>query len=224
MSATRVILLGPPGAGKGTQARRLAEAAHVPHIATGDMFRAAVIAGTPMGMKAKSYMEAGELVPDDVTIGVVEERLAQPDASAGFVMDGFPRTPQQATALDALLARLGLKINAAIEIKVPRAELVRRLALRFMCGTCGASYGGGSQAATKPGVCDRCGGKLLHRDDDDDDTAAHRIDVYDRQTAPLVEYYRGAGVLTTVDGARPPDKVFEGIAAAAHLVVAGPTS
>lgn len=203
----RVILLGSPGAGKGTQAELLAASAGVPHISTGDMFRHAVTAGSAVGVEAAKYMERGELVPDDVTIGVVEERLRDADASRGFIMDGFPRTAQQATALDALLAKIGWKLDAAIEFAVPRAELLRRLTARWTCPKCDATYNLVSAMPRVEGICDRCGSALVQRADDSETTVAKRLDVYERQTAPLLAYYRGAGSLITIDGTQPVDAV-----------------
>lgn len=209
------MLLGAPGAGKGTQARKLSEAFEVPDISTGDMFRNAVSQGTPMGTAAKRFMDRGELVPDDVTIGIVEERLAQPDASAGFVLDGFPRTVHQATAFDAMLAAMSTTLDAVIEIAVPRELLIERLTQRRTCATCQTSYHLTSAPPKSAGVCDRCGGKLVHRDDDSEKTVLHRLEVHDAQTAPLVSYYKGAGLLRTVDGTQPIEAVYSAIVAAA---------
>lgn len=211
----RVVLLGAPGAGKGTQARKLVDGFGVPHVATGDMFRAAVMQGTPMGAQAKRYMDRGELVPDDVTIGVVEERLAMPDAAAGFIMDGFPRTAQQATAFDALLAKMGKRLDAVIEIAVPREMLIVRLSSRRVCAKCQTSYQLFSAPPLVAGVCDRCGGELIQRADDAEATVVKRLNVYNRQTAPLLSYYGGAGLLRTVDGTRSIDEVYAAIVSAA---------
>ena len=209
----RVVLLGAPGAGKGTQARKLSEQFGVPQIATGDMFRSAVAQGTKMGMAAKNYMDRGELVPDDVTIGIVEERLAQPDAASGFVMDGFPRTAQQATAFDAMLAKMGRTLDAVIEIAVPREILVVRLTQRRTCSNCQTSYHLLSAPPKVEGVCDRCGGTLVQRDDDSEKTVLKRLAVYERQTEPLLSYYKGAGLRKTVDGTLSIDAVFAAIVA-----------
>jgi adenylate kinase len=211
----RAILLGAPGAGKGTQARRLADGFGVPQIATGDMFRAAVAAATQMGAAAKPFMDRGELVPDRITIGVVEERLGQPDAAAGFIMDGFPRTPEQATAFDALLAKMGRRLDAVIEISVPRDELIARLTKRLVCSKCQASYSAITAPPKVDGICDRCGGELVHRDDDAGGTVIKRLDLYLRKTAPLLDYYKGAGLLKTVDGTKSIDEVYAAIVAAA---------
>jgi len=209
------VLLGAPGAGKGTQARKLSEAFAVPHIATGDMFRNAVSQGTPMGIAAKRFMDRGELVPDDVVVGIVQERLAKPDAAAGFVMDGFPRTVQQATSFDAMLDATGTMLDAVVEISVPRETLIERLTHRWMCVDCQASYSLPSAPPKVTGECDRCGGKLVQRADDTKETAVHRLDVHDAQTAPLVSYYKGAGLLRTVDGTQAVEVVYDAIVAAA---------
>lgn len=209
------MLLGAPGAGKGTQARKLSEAFAVPHIATGDMFRNAVSQGTPMGTAAKKFMDRGELVPDDVVVGIVQERLAKPDASTGFVMDGFPRTVQQATSFDAMLDAMGTMLDAVVEISVPRDTLIERLTHRWMCVDCQASYSLPSAPPKIAGVCDRCGGKLVQRADDTKETAVHRLDVHDAQTAPLVSYYKGAGLLRTVDGTKAVEAVYAAIVSAA---------
>ena len=218
--AIRIILLGPPGAGKGTQARRLAEVFGVPHIATGDMFRIAVQAGSPTGLAAKAYMDRGELVPDDVTIAVIEERLRQDDAKRGFIIDGFPRTAQQATALDALIAKLGWRLDAAIEFDVPRDELVRRLSGRRVCVDCHSTFHAVLAPPALEGVCDRCGGKLVQREDDSEATAARRLDVYEQRTAPLLAYYSGARKLVKIDGTAPIDHVYAAILAAVPSIAA----
>jgi len=210
----RVVLLGAPGAGKGTQARRLSESFGVPHIATGDMFRSAVAQGTKMGMAAKNFMDRGELVPDDVTIGIVEERLREPDAGAGFVMDGFPRTAQQATEFDAMLAKMGRTLDAVIEIAVPRDVLVVRLTQRRTCANCQTSYHLLSAPPKADGVCDRCGGPLVQRDDDSEKTVLKRLSVYERETEPLLSYYKGPGLLKSVDGTQSIDAVYAAIVAA----------
>jgi len=211
-----VVLFGAPGAGKGTQARKLSESFGVPDISTGNMFRNAVTEGTPMGKAAKRFMDRGELVPDDVTIGIVEERLALPDAAAGFVLDGFPRTVHQATAFDAMLAAMNKTLDAVIEIAVPRELLIERLTQRRTCANCQTSYHVVSAAPKTADVCDRCGGALVHRDDDSEKTVLHRLEVHDVQTAPLVSYYKGAGLLRTVDGTQPIESVYRAIVTAAR--------
>jgi adenylate kinase len=216
----RIILLGAPGAGKGTQARRLSEVFGVPHIATGDMFRAAVMAGSPTGLAAKAYMDRGELVPDDVTIAVIEERLRHEDASRGFIIDGFPRTAQQATALDALIAKLGWRLDAAIEFDVPRDELVRRLSGRRVCENCHSTFHVSLAPSKVDGVCDRCGGTLVQRADDTEATAKRRLDVYEQRTAPLLAYYSGARKLVKIDGTLPVDAVYAAILAAVPTITA----
>ena len=191
----RIVLMGPPGAGKGTQADLLTSKLGIPHISTGDMFRKAVKEGTPLGLEAKRYMEAGELVPDRVTIGIVQERLAEPDCHKGFLLDGFPRTAAQAEALDQYLREPGLKIDHALNIAVERETLIARLSGRRVCKACGATYHVLFNPSAAQDKCQVCGGELYQRSDDKEETAVNRLDVYDRQTAPLVEYYRKKGVL-----------------------------
>jgi adenylate kinase len=199
----RVIFLGAPGAGKGTQADALATEAAVPHIATGDMLREALAKGTPLGLQARGYMESGALVPDDVVIGLVGERLDQPDAARGWVLDGFPRTVAQAEALDRLLSKRGADIERVLFFDVTRAELLRRLTGRRVCPNCGATYHLVSAPPRRPGVCDRCGALLEQRADDTETAVAKRLDVYRTQTTPLLDYYRDRGVLTEIDGEGP---------------------
>ncbi|HXW52107.1 MAG TPA: adenylate kinase [Candidatus Acidoferrales bacterium] len=196
----RLVLLGPPGVGKGTQARLLSQTFRIPEIGTGDIFRNAVKERTPMGVAAKTYMDAGKLVPDDVTIGLVEERLRVDDARNGFILDGFPRTTQQATALDALVHRNNLRLDAVLEITVDAAELVRRLTGRRSCAVCQTPYHLESAPSRLPDTCDRCGGPLVQRPDDDEQIVLKRLDEYERKTKPLTEYYRAAGVLVPIDG------------------------
>jgi adenylate kinase len=196
----RVIFLGPPGAGKGTQARQLAEAWQAAHIATGDMLREAVAQGTPLGREAKRHMDAGGLVPDEVVIGLVAERLTRPDTRNGFVLDGFPRTAPQAEALDRMLEGRGLALDRVIFLDVPRPELLRRLTGRRICRNCGATYHLVSAPPQRPGRCDVCGGELYQRDDDSEAAVARRLDVYESQTAPLLAYYRSRGQLASVRG------------------------
>jgi adenylate kinase len=210
----RVIFLGPPGAGKGTQAQSLAKEWGVPHVATGDMLREAVAAKTPLGLEAKRHMDAGALVPDDVVIGLVGERLAQPDAKAGVVLDGFPRTVAQAEALDALFARTGLTLDRVIFFDVSRAELLRRLTGRRVCRACGRTFHLVSAPPKVAGKCDVCGGELYQRTDDSEATVGTRLDVYEKQTSPLLDYYRSRNLLATIAGEGSVAQVAEGIRSA----------
>jgi len=209
--SVRVIFLGPPGAGKGTQAQELAREWGVPHIATGDMLREAVAAKTALGLEAKRHMDSGGLVSDEVVIGLVGERLAQPDAKAGCVLDGFPRTVAQAEALDALFARAGIALDRVIYFDVPRAELLRRLTGRRVCRACGRTFHLVSAPPRVAGTCDDCGGELYQRADDSEATVATRLDVYQKQTAPLLDYYRGRRLLAEVAGEGPVAGVGEAI-------------
>ena len=203
-----VMLLGAPGAGKGTQAARLIERYGLAHISTGDILRKAVADQTPLGLEAKSYMDKGELVPDEVVIGLVRERLQQPDTEAGFILDGFPRTVVQAEALDGVLAELGKKLDAVITVDVDKDALITRLTARRTCTQCGAIFNVISQPESASGRCSACGGALMQRDDDTIETVTNRLDVYERSTLPLIGYYREAGLLRSVDGNRSPEDVF----------------
>jgi adenylate kinase len=207
----RVIFLGPPGAGKGTQARRAAARWGVPQIATGDMLREAVAAGTELGRQAKAYMDAGGLVPDSVIIGLVGEALARPDARKGFVLDGFPRTLPQAEALDRLLEERGLALDRVVLFRTPEAELLRRITGRRVCGQCGRNYHLASSAPAKPGICDNCGGPLQQRSDDEEATVRRRLAVYERDTRPVAELYQRRALLEEITGEGPVDRVFEGV-------------
>jgi adenylate kinase len=208
-----VILLGAPGAGKGTQAERIVARYGLPHISTGEMLRAALEAGTEMGLAAKRFMDAGELVPDEVVIGVVRDRLAQPDAAHGFLLDGFPRTIEQAERLDAMLSEAGRAVSHAVLIEVPEDELVRRISGRRSCAGCGKLYNVTFDPPRADDVCDVCGAALLQRADDNEETVRNRLAVYRRQTAPLVSYYAERGVLGEAHGGgRLPDDVFEQVA------------
>ena len=197
-----IVLLGAPGAGKGTQAQRLVADYGVAHISTGDLLRAAVKAQSELGVRAKSYMDAGKLVPDDLVIDLVKERLASDDAQRGFILDGFPRNTSQAVSLDSELSAMGMALDAALLVDVAAEVIVNRLSSRRTCRACG--YTG--TAADE--VCPRCGGEMYQRDDDRPETIQNRLDVYESQTAPLVEYYRGHGILRSVDGDRPVDEVY----------------
>lgn len=208
-----IVLLGAPGAGKGTQAEKMIETWGLPHISTGDILRKAVAEGTPLGLQAKGYMDAGELVPDLVVIGLVKSRLQEPDAEKGFILDGFPRTVEQAEALDRELTSVGRDLDAAISIDVDRDVIVERLTSRRTCRSCGKIYSLISDPPSDPGTCDACGGELYQRDDDTEETVRNRLAVYDRSTAPLVDYYRSKGILHEIDGDRPIDEVFADVRA-----------
>ena len=205
----RLVLVGPPGAGKGTQAQFIASNFAVPKISTGDIFRANVSEGTDLGVEAKKYMDAGDLVPDEVTIGMVEDRLAQDDASEGFLLDGFPRTVHQAEVLDEMLAQTGTAIDVVLELVVDDEEVVRRLSGRRTCRRCGHVWHVDFDPPTTPGTCDRCDGELFQRDDDSEDTIRHRLVVYADQTSPLIGYYSDRGLLRGVDATGPVEDVTE---------------
>ena len=209
----RVILLGPPGAGKGTQAGRIAETFSIPHISTGDILRANVREGTELGRKAKSYMDAGDLVPDDVIIGMVGERLAADDAKDGFLFDGFPRTVPQAEALEALLIERGQPIDVVLRMLVDTKEIVQRLTGRRTCTECGAIFHVDYDPPQTAGVCDKCGGQLVQRDDDSEDVVLNRLEVYRRSTEPLEEFYWGRGLLRDVEAVGTVDDVGDRIIA-----------
>ncbi len=192
--------MGPPGAGKGTQAARIAGYCNVPHISTGDIFRAAIKADTELGMKLKGYLDAGQLVPDAVTIEVIKERLKEPDCIRGFLLDGFPRTIPQAEALDRMLVDLGVRLSAVLNIAVSPEALLQRLTGRRICRKCGTPYHVVFNPPAVPGVCDRCGGELYQRSDDTEETVKERLEVYTKQTAPLLEYYRKQRLLKEING------------------------
>ena len=211
MSQFNLVLLGPPGAGKGTQAGRIVAEYGIPHISTGDILRGAVKNQTPMGLEAKKYMDAGNLVPDSVVIGIVKDRLQEPDAAKGFLMDGFPRTIPQAEALDAALDALNRAITKVVVILVDEEELVQRLSGRRVCRSCQAPFHVLWGQPKVEGVCDKCGGELYQRDDDSEATVRNRLEVYRRQTEPLIDYYDRAGLAARIDGAGAPDEVYEDI-------------
>ncbi len=209
MAQFDLILLGPPGAGKGTQASRIVEDYSIPHISTGDMLRAALKNQTAMGLEAKRYMDAGELVPDSVVIGIVKDRLQEPDTADGFLLDGFPRTIPQAEALDDTLATIGRGVSKALAILVDEDELVRRLTGRRICRDCQVPFHMVFSPPAQEGVCDKCGGELYQRDDDSEATVRNRLTVYSQQTEPLIAYYDGQGVLARIDGEQSPGQVYD---------------
>jgi adenylate kinase len=203
----RLVLVGPPGAGKGTQAQFVAEHVGVPKISTGDIFRANVSQGTPLGLQAKEYMDRGDLVPDEVTIDMVRNRLQEKDAVEGFLLDGFPRTVPQAETLDDILRETGAKLDVVLELVVDNEEVVRRLSGRRTCRTCNHIWHVDFDPPQVEGVCDLDGGELFQRDDDKPATIENRLEVYDEQTAPLIAYYAGRGVLVGIDATGPVDDV-----------------
>lgn len=209
-----MVMLGPPGAGKGTQAVNVAKRYSIPHISTGDIFRAAIKEGTDLGRKAKKYLDAGELVPDSVVTDIVAERISKDDCVGGFLLDGFPRTLPQAEALDKMLSDKGCPLTAVVDLAVDRDALVKRLTARRACSKCGENYNLVSKAPKKEGVCDKCGGALYQRDDDKRETIENRLSVYEKQTAPLIEYYKRSGRLVSASGEGPIDGVFKRICAA----------
>ncbi len=203
-----VILLGPPGAGKGTQATTIVKEYHIPHISTGDIFRENIKNGTELGKKAQEYMNQGELVPDDLVIEIATDRLAREDCQNGFLLDGFPRTVHQAEELDGFLEGRGDKVHHVLNISVAKEELIRRLIGRRVCKNCGATYHIETMKPKVEGVCDVCGGELVQRADDNRETVENRIDVYEQQTMPLIDYYEKAGVLVHIDGSLGLENVF----------------
>lgn len=206
-----LILIGLPGAGKGTQAEKINETYNIPHISTGDMFRSAIKEGTSLGKTAKSYMDKGELVPDEVTIGIVEERLGKDDCRRGFLLDGFPRTIAQAEALETLLANMAEKIDAAVHVDVPKDKLIERLTGRRVCPTCGATYHVLYHPPKEEGICDREGSELIQRDDDRKETVENRLAVNIEQTEVLLKFYEERNLLVTVNGDQEIDEVFQDI-------------
>jgi adenylate kinase len=209
----RLLIMGRPGAGKGTQAANIKEYYGIPHISTGDMFRAAIKEGTELGKLAKSYMDKGALVPDEVTIGIVKERLLKDDCKKGFLLDGFPRNVLQAEALDSFMKEQGIGLDAVLDVNVDASILIRRIVGRRICKTCGATYHIEFNKPKKDGICDNCGTPLIQRADDTIETAGSRLEVYDKQTAPLLAYYEKQNLLKTVNGDQELNKVFEDIKA-----------
>ena len=209
----KLIMLGAPGAGKGTQAKKIAEKYQIPHISTGDIFRANIKAGTELGMKAKSFMDQGQLVPDEVTIGMLLDRISQDDSKNGYVLDGFPRTIPQAESLTAALKERGEKIDYAVNVDVPDDNIINRMSGRRACVGCGATYHVVYNAPKSEDICDTCGEKLILRDDDKPETVKNRLLVYHDQTQPLIDYYTKEGVLVEVDGTQNLEKVFQDIVA-----------
>ncbi|AKJ95858.1 MULTISPECIES: adenylate kinase [Thioalkalivibrio] len=207
----RIVLMGAPGSGKGTQAKKMVATFGIPQISTGDLLRAAVAAETELGKQAKSAMDAGQLVPDDLVLGLIRDRLQEPDAQKGFILDGFPRNVAQAEALDTMLADIESPLDRAIQIDVPFEELKQRLTGRVSCGDCGAVFNTHTFPPQKEGVCDLCGGDLVHRADDNEETVVNRLKVYEEQTQPLIEYYDGHGLLKHINGTRDIELIFDEI-------------
>ena len=203
----KIIMLGAPGAGKGTQAKKIAEKYSIPHISTGDIFRANIKNGTELGKKAKTYMDQGLLVPDELVVDLVVDRVAQDDAKNGYVLDGFPRTIPQAEALDAALAKISDKVDYAVDVDVPDENIINRMSGRRACVACGGTYHLKYAPTKKEGVCDACGGELILRDDDKPETVKERLGVYHKQTQPLISYYEKQGLLVNVDGTQKVEEV-----------------
>lgn len=207
----KIIMLGAPGAGKGTQAQMIAGQYHIPHVSTGDIFRANIKNGTELGMEAKKYMDQGLLVPDELTVKILLDRVAEEDCKDGYLLDGFPRTIPQAEVLDKALAELGDAIDYAINVDVPDENIVKRMSGRRACLSCGSTYHMEHIPPKKEGVCDKCGNDLVLRDDDKPETVLNRLEVYHKQTQPLIQFYEEKGVLRTVDGTKPMKEVFDSI-------------
>ena len=207
----KIIMLGAPGAGKGTQAKQIADKYSIPHISTGDIFRANIKNGTELGKKAKQYMDQGALVPDELTCDLAMDRIQQDDCKNGFVLDGFPRTIHQAEALDAALGKINEKMDYAIDVDVPDENIVNRMSGRRACLNCGATYHLISIPPKVEGICDRCGSEIVLREDDKPETVQKRLKVYHEQTQPLIDYYKNQGILKSVDGTQPMDEVFKAI-------------
>jgi len=207
----KIIMLGAPGAGKGTQAKKIAEKYGLPHVSTGDIFRANIKNGTPLGIEAKKYMDEGKLVPDELTVKILLDRVAQNDCKNGYILDGFPRTIPQAEVLDKALTELNDKIDYAIDVEVPDENIINRMGGRRACLACGATYHVVFNAPKKEGICDACGKELVLRDDDAPETVKKRLDVYHEQTQPLIDFYNKKGILKEVDGTKEMNDVFNAI-------------
>lgn len=207
----KIIMLGAPGAGKGTQAKKIAEKYNIPHISTGDIFRANIKNGTELGKKAKTYMDQGLLVPDELVVDLVVDRVGQEDAKSGYVLDGFPRTIPQAEALDNALTAINEKVDYAINVDVPDENIINRMSGRRACVACGGTYHIEYAPTNVEGICDACGGKLVLRDDDKPETVKKRLDVYHEQTQPLIDYYNNKGILVDIDGTQEMSQVFDAI-------------
>lgn len=206
-----ILLMGPPGAGKGTQAANIVEKFGIPHISTGDMFRAAIKDGTDLGKRAKACMDAGELVPDDITIGIVRDRLSKEDCKKGFVLDGFPRNVEQANSLADIMKDIGIDLDKVLNVSVPSSELIARVTGRRICKSCGATYHVENNPPKQSGICDKCGGELFQRPDDTVETVENRLAVYESSTKPLIDFYSKLGIYVEVDGRQEINKVFDDI-------------
>lgn len=207
----RLVIMGPPGAGKGTQAAMIANRFSIPHVSTGDIFRKNLKEGTPLGLKAKEYMNKGLLVPDETVVEIVKDRLSEEDCQKGFLLDGFPRTVAQASVLDEVLGQMNMKIDNVINIEVPKEVLIERAVGRRVCKKCGATYHVKYKSPSRPGLCDECDGELIQRDDDKEETVVKRIEVYLEQTQPLIDYYAKRGLLVNIDGGQDITNVGEQI-------------
>ena len=207
----RLVIMGPPGAGKGTQAAMIANRFSIPHVSTGDIFRKNLKEGTPLGLKAKEYMNKGLLVPDETVVEIVKDRLSEEDCQKGFLLDGFPRTVAQASVLDEVLGQMNMKIDNVINIEVPKEVLIERAVGRRVCKKCGATYHVKYKSPSRPGLCDECDGELIQRDDDKEETVVKRIEVYLEQTQPLIDYYAKRGLLVNIDGGQNITNVGEQI-------------
>ena len=213
----RLIIMGPPGAGKGTQAAMIAERYSIPHVSTGDIFRKNLKEGTPLGLKVKEYMNKGLLVPDETVVEIVKDRLSEEDCRKGFLLDGFPRTVAQADALDQVLEEMNMELDHVINIDVAKEVLVEREVGRRVCKKCGSTYHVKYNSPSRPGLCDECGGELIQRDDDKEETVTKRIEVYLEQTKPLINYYAGKGLLLSIDGGQDIAEVGEQIVKALEI-------